>query len=60
MKLLAYILTWFCIWEKGTNVLENLGGNRGIPDYSQMDALIVHMENYTFLERWAPPLSKNI
>ncbi len=37
--------------EKGTNVLGNLGENRGIPDYSQMDELIVPMENYTFLER---------
>ena len=37
----------------GKRVLTYLkfGENRGNPNYSQVDALIVHMENYTFLER---------
>ncbi len=48
------------IWEKGTNVLGNLGKNRGIPDYNLMDGQIVPMENYTFSERLGFPLSRNI
>ena len=34
--------------------------NKGIPGYSPMDAFKVLMENYIFVERWDPALSKNI
>ena len=51
---------WFCLWEKGTNVLRILGKMGGNSDCSQMDGLIISIENYTFLERWGFPPSKTI
>ncbi len=35
-------------------------GNRGTPDYSQMNGFLVAIENYIFLESGQPHLSKNV
>ncbi len=54
LHIYIYMYIWFCIREKGTNVLRrNL-------DYSQMTVFTVSMENYIFLERRRFHLSKNI
>ena len=34
--------------------------NMGTPDYSQMNVFMVGIENYIFLERGKPDLSKNV
>ncbi len=34
--------------------------NRGTPDYNQMNALMVGIANYIFLERGKSHLSKNV
>ncbi len=44
-------LTNDSVLGKGYLFTGEIGENRGIPDCSQMNGLIVPTENYTFLER---------